>query len=330
MKKNLLTALFSASMLALAGCSASAASTSSAASSASEKKTITVTDYYGEVEVPVNPETVVSLDNRTFETLSDWGIELAAAPKDVMPADSPYVDDENVQNIGNHREPDLEIIAAVQPDLVIVGQRFASYYDEIRSLVPDAAVLDLDVDVSESAENAGDNLINGLKNSTTVLGQIFGKEEEARALCDEFVTAVKEAGEAYPEGKTIMSVNVSGGETGYIAPHFGRIFGPWYDVFGWTPALEITNATTDHQGDEVSVEAIADSNPDYMMILDRDAAISAGSAPAKEVIESSPALQNVTAVKEGSLIYAPNDTYVNESIQTYIEYLNSVTEAFSK
>ena len=42
-----------------------------------------------------------------------------------MPADSAYKKDEKVQNIGNHREPNLEIIAAANPDLVIVGQRFA-------------------------------------------------------------------------------------------------------------------------------------------------------------------------------------------------------------
>lgn len=46
--------------------------------------TVLITDIHGEIEVPVNPEVVVALDNRTFETLWDWGVELAAAPKDVM------------------------------------------------------------------------------------------------------------------------------------------------------------------------------------------------------------------------------------------------------
>ena len=68
-----------------------------------------------------------------------------------MPADSPYVNDDSVQNIGNHREPNLEIIAAANPELVIVGQRFAGYYEDIKELVPNAAVIDLNFDVSENA-----------------------------------------------------------------------------------------------------------------------------------------------------------------------------------
>ena len=41
--------------------------------------------------------------------------------------------DESVLDIGNHREPNLEIIAAVEPELVIVGQRFATFYEEIKA-----------------------------------------------------------------------------------------------------------------------------------------------------------------------------------------------------
>ena len=142
--------------------------------------TIEIEDAHGTVEVPVNPETVVALDNRTFETLGDFGVELVAAPKDVMPADlGYYVDDEAVENIGNHREPNLEVIAAANPDLVIVGQRFASYYEDIKELVPEATVIDLNVDVSEETETPGENLVNGLKENTTILGQIFDKEAEA-------------------------------------------------------------------------------------------------------------------------------------------------------
>ena len=64
---------------------------------------VEITDAHGTVVVPVNPEKVVALDSRAFETLAAWGIELAAAPKGVMPEDTPYVSNEAVQDIGNHR-----------------------------------------------------------------------------------------------------------------------------------------------------------------------------------------------------------------------------------
>ncbi|EFW38049.1 hypothetical protein HMPREF9554_01447 [Treponema phagedenis F0421] len=80
---------------------------------------VEVKDIHGTVKVKVKPEKVVALDNRTFETLADWGVKLVAVPKGVMPADSPYVKDASVKNIGNHREPNLEIIAAANPTLLL-------------------------------------------------------------------------------------------------------------------------------------------------------------------------------------------------------------------
>lgn len=129
-----------------------------------------------------------------------------------------------------------------------------------------------------------------------------------------------------------MSVIVSGGDIGFAAPHSGRVWGPLYEIFGWTSALEIDNSSTDHQGDDISVEAIAQSNPDWIFVLDRDAAVSSTEdlVPAKDVIENSPALQNITAVTEGQVVYAPADTYTNESIQTFIELFKEISKALAK
>ncbi len=303
-----------------------------AAAKSEEALTVEIKDIHGLVTVPVNPQKVISLDNRTYETLSDWGIELVAAPKGVMPADSPYVADESVLDIGNHREPNLEIIAASDPDLVIVGQRFASYYEEIKKLVPNAVVIDLNFDVSEEADTPGENLVNGLKDSTVALGKIFNKNKEAEQLTADFDQAIEAAKSAYNGTDTIMSVVVSGGNIGFSAPHSGRVWGPMYEVFGWVPALDIDNTTSDHQGDDISVEAIAQSNPDWIFVLDRDAAVSSttDAVPAQDVIDQSPALKNVTAVTEGHIVYAPADTYTNESIQTYLELFGDLAKALAE
>ena len=100
-----------------------------------------------------------------------------------------------------------------------------------------------------------------------------------------------------------MSVIVTGGNIGFFAPHSGRVWGPMYEIFGWTPALEVSNSTAGHKGDDVSVEAIAQTNPDWIFVLDRDLATSdaAKSTPAKDVISKSPALQNTTAVSKNKL-----------------------------
>lgn len=293
---------------------------------------IEVEDVHGNLSVPFKPKKVIALDNRTFETLADWDIKLLAVPKAVMPADSPYVLDESVKDIGNHREPNLELMAALDPELVIVGQRFANYYEDIKELLPDAAVIDLTFDVSSENSRVGESLSKGLEDSTLTLGKIFDKNLEAEQLVEDFRKAIDDVKDVYNSEESIMSVVVSGGNIGFSAPITGRVWGPMYDIFQWTPALEVDDTSSDHMGDDISVEAIAQSNPDWIFVLDRDAAISSltDKVPAQDVIDNSPALKNTLAIKNSQVLYAPNDTYTNESIQTYLELFTKVKDAFSK
>ena len=68
---------------------------------------------------------------------------------------------------------------------------------------------------------------------------------------------------------------------------------------------------------ELPVEAIAGSDPDWILVMDRDAAVAADEpeyTPAQEVVENAEALRGVTAVQEGHVVYMPEDTYTNEFV----------------
>ena len=293
--------------------------------------TITITDRHGEVEVPKNPKKVVALDSRNFEVLEAMGVDLVAGPKEIMAKTSSYKTDDSIADIGNHREPNLEILAAEDPDLVIVGQRFSDYYEDIKAIVPNAAVIDLDQDVSEDADSPGDNLLEGFINSTSILGEIFDKEDIANDLILDLEESIAKAKEAY-DGGSVMGLVVSGGQIGYSAPKYGRVWGPIYEILELNPSIEVANDSSDHKGDDISVEAIADARADYLMVLDRDAGVSTveDAVAAKEVIESSKALEDLDVIKNGKIYYAPNDTYTNESIISYTEIFNGLAELFSK
>lgn len=321
------TAVLAVAALALTACGGTAAGTGPAhtPTSTAPPATLEITDNNGTHSVQVPPAAVVALDNRTFETLSDWGITPTAAARTLMPSTNPMKTDESIVDIGNHREPNLEAIVAAQPDLIVNGQRFTQFADDIAKLAPDAVQLSLD-------PRDGEPLDAELKRQTTVLGQVFDKNAEAEALNKALDDAVAAAKAAYPAGAKVMAVNVSGGNIGYIAPGLGRTLGPVFDMLGLTPALEVAGASDDHQGDDISVEAIADSNPDWILVMDRDAAISADDpsyVPANTVLENAAALSGVTAVQEGNIVYMPADTYVNEGIQTYTEFLQTLAKAFS-
>lgn len=307
-----------AAAVALTGCA-----TGTEAPEAPQADTITVEDNSGQIEVPADPTSVIALDNRSFETLDAWGIELSAAAVSLMPDTIGYTTDESLIDIGNHREPDLEQIVAVQPDLIISGQRFSQFNEQMAELAPDAVIVDLE-------PREGEPFADELKRQITVLGEIFDKQDEASAMVADFDAAIDRAAAAYDSADTVMALNASGGELGYLAPGVGRTLGPVFDILALTPALEVADASDDHQGDDISVEAVADSNPDWILVMDRDAAVSADDpeySPAASVIEDSEALARVSAVEQGQIVYMPADTYTNEGLQTYTEFFNDFADA---
>ena len=328
--RHSLIAAVAASALLLGACSDASDSDSTAnetaTTAAADAGTITVEDNHGTQEIALPVEAIASTDNRSFEILDAWGIDLVAAPKQLVPFTvEGYKNDDDIIDLGTHREPNLEALTAAQPDLIVNGQRFAQHYDAITKLNPEAAIVEFE-------PREGEPLDAELKRQVEELGKVFGKESEAEQLIADFDEALERAKAAYDPQQKVMAVNVSGGTIGYIAPKVGRTYGPVFEMIGMTPALDVDNASDDHQGDDISVEAIASANPDWILVLDRDGGTNTRNTDeyvaAAQVIEESDPLKNVTAITEGQVVYAPEDTYTNESIITYTEILNGLADAF--
>lgn len=318
-----IASLATAAALALSGCSTPV----DAAVQDSHAATVTITDNHGEIEVPVNPVTVVALDSTSFDTLSEWGIDLAAVPKDVMGTVWPeYTGDGDVLNVGSHREPNLETVIAVEPDLIIGGSRFSDYYAQLKEQNPGAAVIEI-------SPRDGEDQFDELKRQTEILGQIFDHEGEAAELISGLESAIAHAKQAYNGTDTIMAVNISDSKMNYLAPIVGRSVGPVFPALGLAPALE-AEGDSDHKGNDIGVEAIAQSNPDWIIALDRDAAMTPApgeekNAPAYEIISNSEAMQHVTAVTQDQIIVLDRNFYLTEGIHAYTTLFNQIRDAFT-
>ena len=303
--------------LSLAGCAATPAATGSPAGEA----TTTVTDNHGAIEVPVNPERVVALDNTTFQTLSDWGVSLVAAPKplmyDLWPSLSGGAD---VLDVGLHREPDLEAVIEAEPDLIVGGYRFASFYDDLKDIQP--AII-------ETSPRDGEDHISELKRQVAILGQVFDREDDAQRLADELDAAVAAAAEAYNGTDTVVGLITSAGEIAYAAPGEGRGVGSVFPTLDLVAGIDREAEDSSH-GDDISVEAIAAAAPEWLIVLDRDAMFGEdGYIAAKELIEGSEALKNVPAVKKGQIVYLAPSFYLDEGIQSYTQLYTDLADAFS-
>lgn len=323
-KHRRLSAVAALSAVALTLSACGSGTGTSAEETPENSATVTVEDNNGTHEIATPPTSVVATDNRTFQTLDDWGVEIKAGAVKLMPESVSYTQNKDVIDLGNHREPNLEAVVEAQPDLIINGQRFSQYQEDLAKLAPDATILNLDPrdDQPFDAE---------LKRQTEVLGQVFGKQEEAKQLNEDFDASIERVKKAYNSDDKVMGVITSGGDINYSAPKVGRTLGPVFDILGLTPSIDTPEgASDDHTGDDISVEAIADSNPDWILVMDRDAAIEEDAKPAQSIVEESQALKNVNAVKNNNIVYMPKDTYRAEGIQTYTQFFNDLADAMEK
>jgi len=304
--------------LALSGC---AAGTAAPAADSTTATTVTVEDNHGAIEVPVAPERVVALDNTTFETLSEWGVSLVAAPKPLMYDLWPSLSGgDEVLDVGLHREPDIEAILAAEPDLIVGGYRFREIYDQLKEIQP-ATI--------ETSPRDGEDHASELKRQTTILGEVFDKNDEAAKLTADLDTAIADAKAAYDPAQTVMGLITSGGKISYAAPGEGRGVGVLFPTLGLTPALDRAAEDASH-GDDISVEAIAAANPEWLFVLDRDAMFGEdGYVSAQELVENAEALKNVPAVQKGQIVYLDGSFYLDEGIQAYTKLYRSAAEAFA-
>ncbi|MFD2855530.1 ABC transporter substrate-binding protein [Seohaeicola zhoushanensis] len=126
---------------------------------------------------------------------------------------------ETATPVGSPFEPDVEKIAALQPDLIIVAGRSAPKFDELSGI---ATVIDLTPDTT--------NVMPSIRRNAATLGAIYGKQEEAAAkvaALDEALAKVKAAASGRGTALTLlttgarMSTHGDKGRFGLIYNEFG-------------------------------------------------------------------------------------------------------------
>lgn len=308
-----LTVSAAAAIALLAGCSATPAADDTAAA-----ETVSIASNLGQVDVQVQPERVAVLDNTAMETLLAWDITPVAIPTQLVSPDrfAAWVDDEAIADVGTHREPDFEALAEADPDLIIGGYRFGEYQDDLAAIAPT-------IDIAGDEEHEG-GWVESLRAQTTTLGQVFDREDEAAAIVAELDASVDAATTA-AEGRSVFLGIVNGGKLDNGAERLSRMSEPigMTDVFSG-------EAGDIHQDSGLAPETIAQADPEWVIVLDRDAAAGADDAqPARQVIEANPALAGTGFVQDGHIIYLEDDFYRTEGAQAYTRAFDQIAQAMT-
>ena len=131
-----------------------------------------------------------------------------------------------------------------------------------------------------------------------LLGRIFGKQAQADAILGKLEGVDRRPAPGCGECRQ-----------GPSGPHHGRQderlragsrFGVLHADFGIVPAVEGLAAT--NHGQAMSSEFILKTNPDWLFVIDRDAAVGRGGAAAKSMLDNELVAQT-TAWKKGQVVY---------------------------
>jgi iron complex transport system substrate-binding protein len=254
-------------------------------------ETVTITHKLGSTEVSVNPAKIVVFDFGILDSLDKLGVAVTGVPQPNVPSYLEKYKDKAYTSVGSLMEPDFEAISAIEPDLIIISARQAEAYEEFKKLGP---TVFMGLDSSKYMESFEQNM--------NTLGTIFDKQEEVKAEVDAVKAAIETVkGKASAAGNGLV-VLTSGGKVSAYGP--GSRFGIIHDVLGLTPADPGIEVST--HGMSVSFEYIAEKNPDYLFVVDRDAVTGDGGASAKEVIEND-LVKNTRAYKDGHIVYLNPD-----------------------
>lgn len=252
----------------------------------------TVEHAMGSTEIPERPERVVVLDTGELDTVLSLGITPVGAVTTAVSDEflSYLADDaEGVEVVGTIAEPDLEAIAALEPDLILSNKvRHEDIYEQLAQIAP-----------TVFAERVGavwaENFL--------LDAEALGLEEEARKALDEFEADAAALGEELgaADGLTVSAVRfVDGTIRVYTAESF---IGTVLAEIG----LEQLQLPTDQTPTfaELSAEEVTRADADVVLYSSYGADDESGAA----AVVAGPLWERMSAVAEGRAYAVEDDVF---------------------
>lgn len=263
-------------------------------------ETITITSLNAErepveLEVPYDPQRIAILDMPSLDILDRLGLgdRVVGSATTTLEYLQAYVPGNTIANLGTIKEADLEAVMACEPDVIFIGGRLSASYDALSEIAP-VVFLSTDTEIG---------VVESVRNNATTIASMFGLEAQVDELMAGFDARI-EALAAFAEGKNAIvglctsgSFNILGsdGRCSIISVEIG------FDNLG-------DGDVTATHGNESSFELVVELDPDYMFVLDRDAAIGTdGAQLAKEIVENE-LVMDTDVYKDGHIVYLANPT----------------------
>ena len=235
------------------------------------------------------PTRVVLTSHAAADTLDELDLEdrVVGLPKTgVFPAALDAYAGDEFTDVGSLKEPKMDVIAELGPDLILFGGRTRAMEPEFAKV--SEQVLAGDPDTSDTVAS------NRAK--VEEIAALFGAQDKATeqlAEIDEKVAATR--GKAENAG-TALVLMTSGGKVTAYGP--GTRFDIIFNELGMKSAGDV-EAEGSH-GAPLSWEQIAELDPDHVFVIDRDAAIGAEGEAATALLDN-PVFNRTSAAREDNV-----------------------------
>lgn len=184
-----LTAVLAAGLSACGGSDSSDGKSADSSAAAAEKSTgfpRTIEHHKGKTELKAKPQRIVALDNSLVEAVVALDRPLVGGIGSYRDQEGfpPYLGDavKDTKDVGPLDSPNLEAIAALQPDLIVSATvRHDDLYDQLSKIAPTVFV-----------ETTGPLW----KDNITLLGKALGEEDKAKEEITAYETRAKKIGDA--------------------------------------------------------------------------------------------------------------------------------------
>lgn len=296
MKKFICGMMIFGMMAGLVACSSGESIEGKSASA----ETVTVSTLDGsdnvtEVQVPMNPERIAVLDMASLDIIDSLGEgdRVVGMASTALPYLQDYATNENIANLGTIKEADMEAVMASEPDVIFIGGRLSESYDALSEIAP---VVYISVDTEKGVvQSVADNAKN--------IAKMFGKEDMVDGLMADFGSRIETLSQIAEGKNAIVGLTTSGSLN--ILGNDGRASIIGREIGFNNVGIESEESTSTH-GNEASFEYVLEKNPEYIFVLDRDAAIATDGAKLAQEIMENELVMNTDAYKNGNIVYFAN------------------------
>lgn len=245
-----------------------------------------------EVEFPYNPQKLAVMDLGALDILDNLGYGdkvTGVAKGSSIDYLQTYMTNDDILNLGTVKEVDMEAVLECEPDIIFIGGRLASVYDELAKIAP-VYMMYTDTEIG---------IVESTRDNAKKIASLFGSEDSVEQLISQYTSRIEALQDIAKEKTAIVSM-VNAGGFGLLG-NDGRCSIIGNEIGFKNIGIDAKIDTSAH-GNEASFEFVLDKNPDYIFVLDRDAAIGTeGAKLAAEVLDND--LVNMTdAAANGNII----------------------------